>query len=101
MTLSTGPNPSVLYLYSIALGAVIAIFYITYILVASRILHLKDIPGPWWAPYTRLWLFKTLASEKSHKRYVEVNDQYGQSTISWVLVCLLLHCPHFFYASRG
>lgn len=50
-----------------------------YRLSTRRFLHLRKIPGPWWAPYTRLWLFKTLASEDSPNRYIQVNEQYGMS----------------------
>ena len=41
--------------------------------------HLQGIPGPWWAPFSRMWLFMTLASEDSPNRYIDVNDRYGMS----------------------
>ncbi|RAH69244.1 cytochrome P450 [Aspergillus aculeatinus CBS 121060] len=39
--------------------------------------HLRKIPGPWWAPYTRLWLFRALYSERCAEVYLQVNRQYG------------------------
>ncbi|XRM37641.1 hypothetical protein ABZX51_001103 [Aspergillus tubingensis] len=40
-------------------------------------LHLRKIPGPWWAPYTRLWLFRALYSERCADIYLQVNREYG------------------------
>lgn len=43
-------------------------------------LHLRKIAGPWWAPYTRLWLFRALYSERCADIYLQVNRQYGKPT---------------------
>lgn len=47
--------------------------------VATRMFHLQNIPGPSWAAYTRLWLSKTLASGNSSEIFVNVNKTYGTS----------------------
>ena len=38
---------------------------------------LSVIAGPTWAPITRLWIVKTLASWRSHEIVVGVNERYG------------------------
>ena len=45
---------------------------------ATRILRLRNVPGPALAAYTRLWLAKTLASGNSAKTFVEINKEYGK-----------------------
>lgn len=72
----------------VVVGAIVLFLFATYSLVIRPRLHLKSIPGPWWAPYSRLWLFKTLASEDSPNRYIEVNDKYGTSdSLKFVQQC--------------
>lgn len=52
------------------------IFHVLYTLYI-RHCHLAKIPGPFWAPYTRLWLSKTLASGDSARIWVDINQKYG------------------------
>ena len=66
-----------LFTHRLSFGAVILLALAAYKLVVCPYRHLQDIPGPWWAPFSRLWLFITLASEDSPNRYIAVNDQYG------------------------
>lgn len=47
--------------------------------------HLRSIPGPWWAAYTRLWLVKALASEKCAEHYLEVNKKFGRLAAAFVI----------------
>lgn len=61
----------------IPLVAAVLILYVFCRLLATRYLHLRTIPGPKWAPFTRLWMLRTLASENSSRIYVGVNNQYG------------------------
>ena len=69
-----------LYQSPVIVGAIALFSFALYIgLIIRTLLHLRQIPGPWWAPYTRLWLSKTLASEDSPNRYIEVNEKYGMS----------------------
>ena len=44
---------------------------------------LSTIPGPRWAALSRLWLVKTLASGKSSDIFVNVNRQYGASSLNF------------------
>jgi hypothetical protein len=44
--------------------------------------HLRDIPGPWISPYSRLWMLQSLRSGAVHTRYADAHDKYGPSTFS-------------------
>lgn len=68
----------------ITIGAVVLFSFALYYLIIRPQLRLRQIPGPWWAPFTRLWLFKTLASEDSPNRYIEVNEKYGMSGLEHI-----------------
>ncbi|KAF4634721.1 hypothetical protein G7Y89_g3383 [Cudoniella acicularis] len=68
---------STLRQYPITISTVVVFFLVAYTLIARRFFHLRNIPGPWWACYTRIWLLKTLASEDSPNRYIETNRKYG------------------------
>ncbi len=62
-----------------------SICFALYSLISSfsyALFHLKGIPGPWWARYTRLWLLRTLASEDCANRYREIGEQYGMSWLT-------------------
>ncbi|KAL8902778.1 MAG: hypothetical protein Q9207_004386 [Kuettlingeria erythrocarpa] len=65
------------FTHALTFGAVILLSLAAYKLLVHPFCHLKDVPGPWWAPYSRAWLFMTLASEDSPNHYVAVNDKYG------------------------
>jgi hypothetical protein len=39
---------------------------------------LKDIPGPTWARFTRLWLFRQYIGNKFHKTNLELHKKYGE-----------------------
>ena len=58
-------------------GVACLAIYLSVRLLVTRYFHLNTIPGPWWAPYTRLWLLKCLASEDAANVYVRVNQKYG------------------------
>ena len=73
MTLSKGDTLLKLFLPVVVLAIVSSI--VTRMYVGFR--HLKEIPGPTWAPYSRFWLVKTLASGDSAQRFLEVNKKYG------------------------
>lgn len=60
------------------LGLGFLALYVVARLLTTRYLHLRGIPGPRWAPFTRLWLLKSLASEDSANTYVQVNRKYGK-----------------------
>ena len=68
-----------LWQYRLTICLVILFCYSVYRLVARRFFHLSAFPGPWWAAFSRIWLLKTLASEDSPGRYIEVNERYGTS----------------------
>ena len=40
--------------------------------------RLRSVPGPWWAPYSRLWLWRTLTSGESAYRYQRIGERYGE-----------------------
>ncbi|KAL8848824.1 MAG: hypothetical protein Q9221_006163 [Calogaya cf. arnoldii] len=63
--------------HPLSFGAVILLSLAAYKLVVCPYRHLKGVPGPWFAPFSRAWLFITLASEDSPNRYVAVNDRFG------------------------
>ncbi|KAL8769420.1 MAG: hypothetical protein Q9209_004648 [Squamulea sp. 1 TL-2023] len=66
-----------LFTYPLIVGSLALLSLTAYKLLLQPFFHLYGIPGPWWAPYTRAWLFMTLASEDSPSRYIAVNDKYG------------------------
>lgn len=45
--------------------------------VVVRFGHLSQYSGPAWAPYTRLWLCKAIASGDSADIFVDINKRYG------------------------
>lgn len=45
--------------------------------IITNSIHLRSIPGPWWARYTRLWLFNALYSERCAEKYMQINKKYG------------------------
>ncbi|KAF2166953.1 hypothetical protein M409DRAFT_23000 [Zasmidium cellare ATCC 36951] len=38
---------------------------------------LRDVPGPFWARWTRLWLLNEISSGQSHLTFPKLHDQYG------------------------
>ena len=42
---------------------------------------LRDIPGPWQAKYTRLWLLRAISSRSFHKINLDLHRRHGSSTI--------------------
>lgn len=38
---------------------------------------LRDIPGPWLAKFTRLWLLKSINSREYQKINIELHQKYG------------------------
>jgi hypothetical protein len=73
----SGPILSTLRQNALAILAVLIFCWYAQTLITRRFFYLGNIPGPWWACYTRIWLFKTLASEDSPNRYIETNEKYG------------------------
>lgn len=39
--------------------------------------HLSEFKGPWWAAYSRLWLFEALRSQRCNEIYMEASKRYG------------------------
>ena len=39
---------------------------------------LRDIPGPTWARFTRLWLLRQYIGDKFHKTNLELHKKYGE-----------------------
>ena len=68
-----------LWQYRLRICIIILFCYSVYRLVARRFFHLSGFPGPRWAAFSRIWLLRTLASEDSPSRYIEVNERYGTS----------------------
>lgn len=58
--------------------------------LAAPWLHLRNIPGPLWAAYTRFWLVKVLASGESAAKFVDVNKTYGKTSVFFVLIFFIL-----------
>ena len=44
--------------------------------------NLRDIPGPWQAKYTRLWLLRAISSRSFHKINLDLHRRHGSSTIT-------------------
>ena len=72
---------------------IISILSILYRTVKNRFLHLGDIPGPFWAPWTRLWLAFALASGDAPNRYIDVNRKYGMLK-SYSLLLRYIQLPY-------
>ncbi|KAF2196241.1 putative benzoate 4-monooxygenase cytochrome P450 [Delitschia confertaspora ATCC 74209] len=68
---------SATYGVMILIGVILVFMIVIAPLLTYRYLHLKTVPGPRWAPFTRLWLLRTLASEDSANIYKKVNQKYG------------------------
>lgn len=64
--------------YSIAILVAYATFTLIYELFISP---QKDVPGPFWAKFTRLWLLSTVHKGDSHKVIVDLHKKHGQSLI--------------------
>jgi hypothetical protein len=41
----------------------------------------RNVPGPFWARYTRLWLLKTMMSMQSREILQQQHEKYGQNGI--------------------
>jgi hypothetical protein len=67
------PFEPLLIFFCISFG----IAFIAARLLYTRFVHLRGIPGPYWAPFTRAWLLKTLASENAAHIYEKVNLEHG------------------------
>ncbi|KAI1075518.1 putative benzoate 4-monooxygenase cytochrome P450 [Whalleya microplaca] len=61
------------------LGLLCGLFtvYVAVISSSKRFRLLAQFPGPWWAPYSRLWLVRTVQSGHSQKYFVDVNRKHG------------------------
>lgn len=56
------------------------LFFMVYILscvIGFQKSSLSEVPGPWLAKWTRLWIAKTLSSGLSHEVWTEMNTKYG------------------------
>lgn len=64
-------------------GIALAVYFLVSTLhqIIANSLHLRQIPGPWWARYTRLWLLRALCAEHSSDHYMRLNQQYGRCDI--------------------
>ncbi|KAJ4512475.1 hypothetical protein HRR83_006991 [Exophiala dermatitidis] len=40
---------------------------------------LRDVPGPFWARFTRLWYLKEIAGGRFEKTNVQLHNKYGIS----------------------
>ncbi|KAK2758974.1 hypothetical protein FQN54_003072 [Arachnomyces sp. PD_36] len=68
------------YAYPVRFFFAITTLSLTYTVIHSisvRFRHLNQYPGPTWAPYTRLWLCKTMASADGANKWVAINKQFG------------------------
>lgn len=47
---------------------------------------LKDIPGPTWARFTRLWLLRQYLGNEFHKTNLELHKKYGKNLdeVGWI-----------------
>ena len=59
------------------------IYFLPLVAVILRALYraygttLRDIPGPWQARYTRLWLLRAISSRSFQKINLDLHRQYG------------------------
>ena len=51
--------------------------YSLYTIYQAYATPLRNIPGPWLAKFTRLWLFRAIASRKWDQINIELHRKYG------------------------
>ncbi|MCJ1398854.1 hypothetical protein MMC11_002055 [Xylographa trunciseda] len=61
----------------IVLVAVLAVFYVIWLVITTQLSPLNAIPGPRWAKYTRYWLLRTLTTGYAQDTLLELNRKYG------------------------
>ncbi|KAH9989602.1 putative benzoate 4-monooxygenase cytochrome P450 [Xylariaceae sp. FL0662B] len=54
------------------------VIYIAFLFSSKRFRLLARFPGPWWSPYSRLWLVRAVQSGKSQEHFVNVNRKHGR-----------------------
>lgn len=67
-----------LSLPSWTLTGIFVVLTILIALFAFSSMRLRHIPGPRWAPYSRLWLMRVLTSGNTIADLEEVNRKYGR-----------------------
>ncbi|KAK4496389.1 hypothetical protein PRZ48_012369 [Zasmidium cellare] len=71
---STGLTTTHLFFAAGVLAATALVSWTFYVLFLDP---LRDIPGPSWARWTRLWLLKEISSGQSHLTFPKLHDKYG------------------------
>ena len=72
---NSGRSHGHLLLSLVVLGLIFALVKCVY----TRFLHLRQIPGPSLAAWSRWWLIRAYASQDSAYRLIDVNQRYGRS----------------------
>ena len=62
----------------LAVCTAILLFVLGRTLIRAYLTPLRDIPGPWSAKFTRLWLFKAIASRSFQKINLELHRKHGK-----------------------
>ena len=53
------------------------LLYVLWSVISSFTSSLGDVPGPWLARYTRLWLFAAICSRRFDKINIRLHRKYG------------------------
>lgn len=55
-------------------------------LIMKALLHpLRDIPGPFWARFTRLWYLRAVRKGDFEMKNIDLHRSYGKPSFAWVL----------------
>jgi hypothetical protein len=51
--------------------------YIAYVLAHATVSPLRNLPGPFWARYTRFWYLRQVIQGDFEKKNIELHAKYG------------------------
>lgn len=78
-------HPNFIFLCSSALMLLISLrkMLSTLSLLKYWAFPLSQVPGPWFATWSRLWLWRTLSSGKAEQLFVRLSKKYGRGVPSY------------------
>ena len=62
---------------SLVIISTLLVFFVCRALKQAFLTPLRDVPGPWLAKFTRLWLFHAINSQDFEKTDILLHRKYG------------------------